>query len=58
MRASQCIDYGTAAPIAFPVALLAQLSAVMNELGWSAAVTYLVLALGYAYSLQVRPVVT
>jgi hypothetical protein len=49
------IDYGTATPIAFLVALLAQLSGVMNALGWSAVVIYLGLALGNAYFLLVRP---
>lgn len=35
--------------IAFVVALLAQLAAVLNVLGWGTAALNLVLALGYAY---------
>lgn len=41
--------------IGFIVSLLAQLSGVMNPLGWSIVVIYLLLALGYAYFQFVKP---
>ncbi len=37
------------------VALLGQLAGVMNVVGWSAVVIYLVLALGYAYFQFMKP---
>ncbi|MFQ5595826.1 MAG: hypothetical protein ACE5HA_16895 [Anaerolineae bacterium] len=37
------------------VAVLGTLSGVMNAVGWSAAVIYLLLALGYAYFQFVKP---
>jgi len=41
--------------IGFVVALLAQLSGLMNPLGWSIVVIYLLLALGYGYFQFVKP---
>ncbi len=41
--------------IGFIVALLGQLSGVMNVVGWSSVVIYLVLALGYAYFQFMKP---
>lgn len=41
--------YFIAIAIGFIVALLGQLSGVMNALGWSAVAIYLLLALGYGY---------
>jgi hypothetical protein len=49
------VGYGTGTAIGFIVALLAQLSGVMNAFGWSAVRIYLLLALGYSYSLLVKP---
>jgi hypothetical protein len=49
------IGYGTGTAVGFVVALLAQLSAVMNAFGWSAVGIYLLLALGYGYFLLVKP---
>ena len=41
--------------IAFIVALLAQLAAVLNALGWSTVALNLLLALGYGYFQFVKP---
>lgn len=41
--------------IGFIVALLAQLSGVVNNLGWSTVVIYLLLALGFGYFQFVKP---
>lgn len=49
------VGYGTGTAIGFIVALLAQLSGVMNAFGWSAVGIYLLLALGYGYFLLVKP---
>ena len=49
------VGYGTGTTIGFIVALLAQLSGVMNAFGWSAVGIYLLLALGYGYFLLVKP---
>lgn len=43
------LGYFVATVIGFIVTLLAQLSGVMNTLGWSAVGIYLLLALGYGY---------
>jgi hypothetical protein len=49
------VGYGTGTAIGFIVALLAQLSGVMNAFGWSAVGIYLLLALGYGYFLRIKP---
>lgn len=41
--------------IGFIMALLGQLSGVVNALGWSTVVIYLLLALGYAYFQFMKP---
>ena len=41
--------------IGFIVALLGQLSGVVNALGWSTVVIYLLLALGFAYIQFIKP---
>jgi hypothetical protein len=41
--------------LGFVVALVAQLSGVVNALGWSTVVIFLVLALGWAYFLRAKP---
>ncbi|MFQ6002048.1 MAG: hypothetical protein ACE5LG_10365 [Anaerolineae bacterium] len=41
--------------IGFVVALLAQLSGLMNPLGWSIVVIYLFFTLGFGYFLIVKP---
>jgi hypothetical protein len=41
--------------VGFIVALINQLAGVVNTLGWSTAAIYLLLALGYAYFLVVKP---
>ncbi len=41
--------------IGFIVSLLGQLSGVVNALGWSTVVIYLLLALGYAYFQFMKP---
>lgn len=41
--------------IGFVVALLGQLSGVINPLGWSTVVIYLLLALGFGYFQFMRP---
>lgn len=41
--------------LGFIVALLGQLSGVVNALGWSTVALYLLLALGYGYFQFVKP---
>ena len=41
--------------VGFVVALLAQLSGVINWLGWSTVIIYLLLALGYGYFIFFKP---
>ena len=49
------LAYFVATAIGFIVALLAQLSDVVNTLGWSVVGLYLLLALGYGYFQFVKP---
>jgi hypothetical protein len=44
--------------IGFVVALLAQLSSLMNPLGWFIVLVYLFFTLGYGYQLVVKPKVS
>ena len=44
--------------VGFVIALMAQLSGVVNALGWLSVVLYLVLALGFGYFLIVKPSTT
>jgi hypothetical protein len=41
--------------VALVVTLIAQLSGVMNAVGWSAVAIYLLLGLGWAYFLRAKP---
>jgi hypothetical protein len=41
--------------VAFVVSLVAQLNGVMNAVGWSSVVIYLLLGLGWTYFLRAKP---
>lgn len=44
--------------VGFAIAIMAQLSGVMNALGWLSVALYLVLALGFGYFLIAKPSTT